>query len=199
MHEKETAIMATKRSTKKQPDFPTRENGDPDVLTMIDDQEMSWDEIQEAADITRGEAHRLLWEQEVEDDPSLKINLTGAKLAARIVKERDENKVRWERLAIWTGMSKAALVEIYEDTTGNSAKRARSANGASAEVEEEAPAPKRGRRSGRKATEEVTETPPKRRGSRRAAAAPVEEAEEVEEETPAARPARRSSRRAARA
>lgn len=161
---------------KSKPALPSRDNGDPDVLGYMESNEVGIIEAAEAFGIGIAKAHKLMWAQEVEDDPSLKVKLTGDKLTARVVKLREDG-VRWERISARTGLPVSELKGLYESSEGEgSSKRER------AESENGKAATKTKVKAGRKAK------------------APVEDDEDEEDEEPETKPAtRRPRRRASRA
>lgn len=171
----------TKRAPK--PELLYDDNEQPDIYLFCQENECSIDEAAEAYGISGLKAWRLSIFQEVEHNPELKVSprvkKDRAKLGAEVVRLRDEEKLRWERVQARTGMSKAELMELYEETTGEEPKRLR---GGPAEEEDEVPAPKPKRGAAAKPA-----------GRKAKAAAPVED-EDDEDEAPA-RPARRAKAR----
>lgn len=175
----------TKRAPKRE--LYEDEAGNPDIYLYCQENDCTIDEAAEAYGISGLKAWRLSIVQEVEHNPELKVNprikKDRAKLGAVVVKMRDEEKLRWERVQARTGMSKAELMELYEETTGEEPRRLR---GGVAEEEDEAPAPKAKRGAAAKA---------KPAGRKAKVVEPEDEDDEGEDEAPAARPARRAKAR----
>lgn len=77
--------------------------------------------LSNASGVPMSQIGKGIYRAEVEADPSLSFaNLTGDKMSARIVKERDGN-MRWPRIAVRSGLSVSKVQEIFEAKSGRSA------------------------------------------------------------------------------
>lgn len=164
----------TKRRTKTAtPAIPKDEAGNPDIFVLVNEQGLTMKQAQEKAGVSWPKAHKLLWAQEVEHDPSLKISTKQSeeKLGAKLASLREAG-VRWERLVARTGLPKTKLMELVAKATGVEPDELKRARKAAAEGEDPKAAAK---------------TKKSKKGTASAkAAAPVdeedEELEDVEEE-----------------
>ena len=111
--------MATKRSSTKKQTIPQTDSGEPNVYELHYEREMRMDDIAELIGEGVMATYRLLWKQEPEFDPSVKINTKRPKekVAAELAKLR-ENGVRWERLMARTGYSKAEVMALVAEHNG---------------------------------------------------------------------------------
>lgn len=122
----------TRRTKSKTADIPMAADGKtPDIFVLVNEQKMTMKQATEAANVSWPKAHKLLWAQEVEHDPSLKISTKQSeeKLGAKLASFREQG-VRWERLAARTGLPKTKLMELVAKATGvepDELKRARKA------------------------------------------------------------------------
>lgn len=57
---------------------------------------------------------KAVYEAELVNDPSLKIAATGAQIA----KARDQQKLRWGRIAVRAGITEGQVKQLYADHTG---------------------------------------------------------------------------------
>jgi hypothetical protein len=161
------------------------DDGNPDIYAMVEEQDMTIMEAAEVAGIAGPKAYKLFWAGEVEHNPELRIKIKDrAKLAARIVKERDEDKTRWERLQVRTGLSRAELEELYEESKGEPPKRLRGLM--HDPDEEETPTPRKAKKNGGKTKAKAVEPDEDE---------DEDEDEDDEDEAPAKRPARRAKAR----
>lgn len=111
--------MATAAKSKSKPSVPKDSEGNPDIYVLRTEREMSMKEAAEFGGVSFPEAHRLLYKQEVEHDPSLKINAKqdSKKLGAKL-SELKNSGVRWERLMARTGLSRVRIAELIAEATG---------------------------------------------------------------------------------
>jgi hypothetical protein len=179
--------LAKTKTKPKGPTVPTMDDGNPDIYSMVHDQDMTIVEAAEVAGIAAPKGYKLYWAGEVEHNPELRIKIKDrAKLAARIVRERDVDKTRWERLQVRTGLSRAELEELYEESKGEPPKKLR---GFAADDEDEAPAPRKSKANGGKSKAKAAPEPEDEDED------DEDEDDEDEEEVPKSRSARRAKAR----
>jgi hypothetical protein len=94
---------ASKKSSKKS--VLKDSNGNPDIVALRKSG-LTMKQAAEAAGVSFPKAHDLMYKQEVEHDPSLKINAKSKTLGKQLAALREQN-VRWERLSARTGLSVA--------------------------------------------------------------------------------------------
>jgi len=109
--------MATKRSSKRST-IPTDEDGKPDIYVLTQEREMSFKEASEAAGINYATAHSLFWKQELQHEPELKVTGTPKQIAKAVVNLRDNEGLRWERIALRVNKTKNEVITIYAEATG---------------------------------------------------------------------------------